>query len=50
MKKLVIVLGLAVTGLTACNNFKKGEGDMMYKIHTDKSGETIRRFSFIQFL
>ena len=26
MKKLVIVLGLAVTGLTACNNFEKGEG------------------------
>jgi hypothetical protein len=42
MKKLVIVLGLAVTGLTACNNFEKGEGEMLYKIHTDKPGEKIK--------
>jgi len=49
MKKLVIVLGLAVTGLTACNNFKKGEGDMMYNIHTDKSGETIKEGDFVAF-
>ena len=49
MKKLVIVLGLAVTGLTACNNFDKGEGDMLYKIHTDKSGETIKEGDFVAF-
>ncbi|WP_395625764.1 FKBP-type peptidyl-prolyl cis-trans isomerase [Daejeonella sp.] len=49
MKKLVIVLGLAVTGLTACKNFEKGEGDMLYKIHTDKAGETIKEGDFIAF-
>ena len=49
MKKLVIVLGLAVTGLTACNNFEKGEGDMLFKIHTDKPGEKIKEGDFIAF-
>ena len=49
MKKLVIVLGLAVTGLAGCSNFKKGEGDMLYKIHTDKSGETIKEGDFVAF-
>jgi FKBP-type peptidyl-prolyl cis-trans isomerase len=49
MKKLVIVLGLAAMGLTACSNFEKGEGDMFYKIHTDKSGETIKEGDFIAF-
>lgn len=49
MKKLVFALGLAVTGLTACNNFEKGEGDMLYKIHTDKSGETIKEGDFVAF-
>ena len=49
MKKLVIVLGLAVTGLAGCSNFKKGEGDMLYKIHTNKSGETIQEGDFVAF-
>lgn len=49
MKKLVIVLGVAVTAFTGCNKFEKGEGDMMYKIHTDKSGETIKEGDFIAF-
>lgn len=49
MKKLVIVLGLAVTGLTACNNFEKGEGDMLYKIEKDKSGETVKEGDFVAF-
>ncbi len=49
MKKLVIVLGIAVTAFTGCNNFEKGEGDMMYKIHTDKGGETIKEGDFIVF-
>jgi FKBP-type peptidyl-prolyl cis-trans isomerase len=49
MKKLVIVLGLAVTGLAGCKNFEKGEGDMLYKIHTDKSGETIKEGDFVAF-
>jgi FKBP-type peptidyl-prolyl cis-trans isomerase len=49
MKKLVIVLSVAVTAFTGCNKFEKGEGDMMYKIHTDKSGETIKEGDFIAF-
>lgn len=49
MKKLVIVLGIAVTALAGCNKFEKGEGDMLYKIHTDKSGDTIKEGDFIAF-
>lgn len=49
MKKLVIVLGIAVTAFTGCNKFEKGEGDMLYKIHTDKSGETIKEGDFVAF-
>lgn len=49
MKKLVIVLGIAVTAFTGCKNFEKGEGDMMYKIHTDKGGETIKEGDFVAF-
>ncbi len=44
-----MVLGLAVTGLAGCKNFEKGEGDMLYKIHTDKSGETIKEGDFVAF-
>ena len=49
MKKLVIVLGIAVTAFTGCNKFEKGEGDMMYNIHTDKTGETIKEGDFVAF-
>lgn len=49
MKKLVIVLGIAVTAFTGCNKFEKGEGDMMYKIHTDKGGELIKEGDFVVF-
>ncbi|MGB4775157.1 MAG: FKBP-type peptidyl-prolyl cis-trans isomerase [Daejeonella sp.] len=48
MKKLVIVLSLTVLGLSSCKQFKKGDGDMMYKIHTDKSGETIKEGDFVE--
>ena len=49
MKKLIIVLGVAVTAFTGCTKFEKGEGDMMYKFHTDKSGEKIKEGDFIAF-
>ncbi|HYK77212.1 MAG TPA: FKBP-type peptidyl-prolyl cis-trans isomerase [Daejeonella sp.] len=49
MKKSVIILGLAVLGLTSCQQFKKGEGDMEYKIFTDKAGETIKDGDFVAF-
>lgn len=42
MKKTLIILGFAALGLSSCKQFKKGEGDMMYKMYTDKSGETIK--------
>ncbi len=47
MKKISIILGLTVLGLASCKQFKKGEGDMMYKIHIDKSGETIKDGDFV---
>lgn len=28
--------------LLGCNSFKKGEGDLLYRIHADKSGPTIK--------
>lgn len=49
MKKLVIVLGLAAVGLTSCNKFEKGEGDLYYKFHTDKDGATIQEGDFVAF-
>ena len=49
MKKIVIILGVAVMGLASCTQFKKGEGDMMYKIHEDKTGETIKEGDFVAF-
>ncbi len=47
MKKISIILGLAVLGLASCKSFKKGEGDMMYKIHEDKAGATIQDGDFV---
>lgn len=49
MKKIVIILGIAALGLASCNQFKKGEGDMLYKIYSDKSGETIKLGDFVAF-
>ena len=49
MKKIVIILGIAVIGLASCKQFKKGEGDMMYKIHEDKSGDSIKEGDFVAF-
>ena len=49
MKRIAIVLGLAVIGFTGCKQYEKGEGDMMYKIHDDKTGETIKDGDFVAF-
>ena len=39
MKKNLMFLALAAIGLASCNGgFKKGEGGLLYNIHTDKSG------------
>lgn len=47
MKKTLIILGLAAFTLTSCNRFKTGESGLMYNIHTDKDGETIKEGDFI---
>jgi FKBP-type peptidyl-prolyl cis-trans isomerase FkpA len=49
MKKIVIILGVAVLGLASCKQYEKGEGDMTYKIHEDKSGPTIQDGDFVAF-
>ena len=35
MKKGIIILFAATLGLAACNNYKKGQGGLMYQIHKD---------------
>ncbi len=47
MKKTLIILSLAALAITGCQQFKKGEGGMLYKIHTDKDGPTIKDGDFI---
>ena len=49
MKKIAITLAIAALGLSSCNQFKKGEGDMMYKIYNKKGGETIKIGDFVAF-
>lgn len=49
MKKVFMVLGVAAIGISSCKQFKKGDGDLMYKIHEDKSGETIKVGDFVAF-
>ncbi|MDX9881438.1 MAG: FKBP-type peptidyl-prolyl cis-trans isomerase [Prolixibacteraceae bacterium] len=36
--------------LTACGEFKQGEGNLRYKIHEDKNGPTIKEGDFIGFV
>jgi FKBP-type peptidyl-prolyl cis-trans isomerase FkpA len=47
MKKIAVILSVAVLGLAGCKKFQKGEGDMMYKIYEDKKGETIKDGDFV---
>lgn len=48
MNKNFMFLAAAVLGLAACNSgFKKGDGGMLYDIHTDKPGSTIKEGDFI---
>ncbi|MBC7743565.1 MAG: FKBP-type peptidyl-prolyl cis-trans isomerase [Flavobacterium sp.] len=49
MKKLAIILSITVLGLASCKQYKKGEGDMMYKMHEDKKGEAIKDGDFVAF-
>lgn len=43
------MLSLAALGFAGCQQFKKGDGDLLYKIHTDKDGPAIKIGDFVAF-
>jgi hypothetical protein len=48
MKKNLMYLAVAAIALTSCGGgFKQGPGGMLYNIHEDKSGPTIKEGDFI---
>ena len=48
MKKKLMFFALAAIGLASCNGgFKKGEGGLLYNIHVDKGGPSIKEGDFI---
>ncbi len=48
MNKQLMFLAAAALGLASCSGgFKKGEGGMLYDIHTDKPGAAIKEGDFI---
>lgn len=49
MRKTFIILSVALFGLASCNQFKEGQGDMMYRIHNDEDGDTIKVGDFVSF-
>jgi FKBP-type peptidyl-prolyl cis-trans isomerase FkpA len=49
MKKNLIILAIITLGFVACEQYKNGDGGMLYKIHTDKSGPTIKKGDFVAF-
>lgn len=48
MKKGLIILTAATLGLAACNQFKKGEGDMTYKIYKNDGKPKIQEGDFVK--
>jgi len=48
MKKGIIILFAATLGLAACNNYKKGEGDMLYKVFKSEGKEKIKEGDFVK--
>ncbi|PST84208.1 peptidylprolyl isomerase [Pedobacter yulinensis] len=48
MKKQVIFLLAAAMGFTACKQYKKGPGDLQYKVHKSGSGETLKEGDFVK--
>ncbi|MFD2284570.1 peptidylprolyl isomerase [Pedobacter petrophilus] len=48
MKKGVIILLAAALGLSACNRFEKGEGDMTYKIYNSEGKPKIQEGDFVK--
>ncbi len=49
MKKGILILGITAAALTGCKQFEKGPGDMLYKIHEDVDGSTIKDGDFVSF-
>jgi FKBP-type peptidyl-prolyl cis-trans isomerase FkpA len=48
MRKNVMLIALATVGLASCKGgFKQAEGGLLYDIHTDKSGPTIKTGDFM---
>jgi FKBP-type peptidyl-prolyl cis-trans isomerase FkpA len=48
MRKNLMLIALAGLGLASCKGgFKQGEGGLLYNIHTDKSGATIKEGDFV---
>ena len=47
MKKNLIILSVALLALSSCQQFKKGEGEMMYQIHEDKTTPKINEGDFV---
>lgn len=47
MNRSLVILGVAALAFAGCQQFKKGEGEMLYKVHTDKDGPTIKEGDFI---
>ncbi|MES2457495.1 MAG: FKBP-type peptidyl-prolyl cis-trans isomerase [Bacteroidota bacterium] len=48
MKKGIIILFAATLGLAACNNYKKGQGGLMYQIHKDGGNGKIATGDIVQ--
>lgn len=48
MKKSIVILFAATLGLAACNNYKKADGGLLYKIHTDGGKEKIKEGDVIK--
>ncbi|MGY4383833.1 FKBP-type peptidyl-prolyl cis-trans isomerase FkpA [Pedobacter sp. UYP24] len=48
MKKSIVILFAATLGLAACNNYKKGDGGLMYQIHKDGGKEKIKEGDLVK--
>lgn len=48
MKKGLIIILAAALGLSACNKFEKGEGDMTYKIYNSEGKPKIQEGDFVK--
>lgn len=48
MRKNLMLIGLAALSFASCKSgFKQGEGGLLYNIHTDKPGATIKEGDFV---